>query len=233
MHARTVAATAALAFATLAVTPLAAQDAAAPLPVQHVDAVPTGNAVLPANTEVLLQMSQDVTTKGKKFKEGDTFKLTVVKPVMLGDYVVIPEGAPAYGRITWLTSKGAFGKSGKMDVELEHVEIGGHKIRLDGTFRQEGEGNTLATAGGVVLAGVFAGFITGKSALIPQGRELMATTEGDLQLAIPASAVHREVKQAGLAPVGETVAIAATTEAAVATPTATAPDAIVLEPDSE
>ncbi|MCV0382599.1 MAG: hypothetical protein K5799_03960 [Erythrobacter sp.] len=232
MHARTNAAAAALAFAMFAISPLAAQDAAAPLPVQHVNAVPTGNAVLPANTEVLLQMSQDVTTKGKTWEEGDTFKLTVVKPVMLGDYVIIPEGSPAYGRITWLTSKGAFGKSGKMDVELEHVEVGGRKIRLDGTFRQEGEGNTLATAGGVILAGVFAGFVTGQSALSPEGRELMATTEGDIQLAIPASAVHREVKQAGLAPVGETVAIAATTDVAV-TPTAEAPDANVAEPESE
>lgn len=232
MHACTNAATAALAFATFAISPLAAQDVAAPLPVQHMNAVPTGNAVLPANTEVLLQMSQDVTTKGKTWEEGDTFKLTVFKPVMLGDYVIIPEGSPAYGRITWLTSKGAFGKSGKMDVELEHVEVGGRKIRLDGTFRQEGEGNTLATAGGVILAGVFAGFVTGKSALIPEGRELMATTEGDIQLAIPASAVHREVKQAGLAPVGETVAIAATTDASVS-PASEASGAVVAEPESE
>lgn len=186
----------------LIVMPIAVAAQDAPLAVQHHSEAATGNAVLPANTEVLLSMSQEVTTKGRTWKEGDTFKLSVEKDVMLGDYVVIPEGSPAYGRITWLTSKGAFGKSGKMDVEIEHVEVGGRKIRLDGTFRQEGEGNTLATVGGVIAAGIFAGFITGKSGRIPEGRELMATTEEPIELAIAASAVQRNVQQAPLAATG-------------------------------
>lgn len=188
--------------AALILSPIAAQAQNAPLTVQRADQAPTGNAVLPANTEVLLKMSQEVTTKGRTWEEGDTFKLSVVDDVMLGDYVVIPEGSPAYGKITWLTSKGAFGKSGKMDIELEYVEVGGRKIKLDGTFRQEGEGNTLATVGGVIAAGIFAGFITGRSGRIPEGRELMATTEEPIELAVAATAVQRDVKQADLAPVG-------------------------------
>ena len=182
--------------AAFVAVPAASQDSQPmPLPVERQS---DGNAVLPANTEVLLKVNQEVTTKGKTWKEGDTFNLTVVDDVMLGDYVVIPEGSRAVGRITWLTSKGAFGKSGKMDVELEHVEVAGRKIRLDGTYRQEGEGNTLATVGGVLVAGVFAGFITGRSGRIPQGRELMATTEDDLELAIAASSVRKQ--PAGIAP---------------------------------
>jgi len=43
----------------------------------------------------------------------------------------------------------------------------------------------LATVGGVIVAGVFAAFITGRSATIPQGRELMAHTQSDLALALP------------------------------------------------
>ena len=193
------------AIAVLVAVPVAAQDGGPlQLPMQRQS---EGNAVLPANTEVLLKMNQEVTTKGKSWKEGDTFNLTVVNDVMLGDYVVIPEGSKAVGRITWLTSKGAFGKSGKMDVELEHVEVGGRKIRLDGTYRQEGEGNTMATVGGVLVAGVFAGFITGRSGRIPQGRELMATTEDDIELAIPASAIRRE--PAGVAPLASPERLAA------------------------
>jgi hypothetical protein len=80
-----------------------------------------------------------------------------------------------------------------MDIELEHVEVSGRRIALDGTYRQEGEGNTLAAMGGVIAAGAFAGFITGRSGTIPQGRELMATTERDLEVAIPASAVQGNV----------------------------------------
>lgn len=179
----------ALAFASASAAAIAqetegAPDAAILTPPLAVARVETPRHVLPANTEVLLSMNQDITTKGKTWDEGDTFDLTVVHDVTFGGYVVIPKGTRGVGKITWLTSKGAFGKSGKMDISLEYLDVGGRRIPVSGTYRQEGEGNTVATIGGVILAGVFAGFITGKSGRIPQGRELMAHTKEDLALAI-------------------------------------------------
>lgn len=170
----------------------AAQDAMtvsaseAPLAVSVAEAAP--QVVLPANTEITLRMNQEITTRGDTWNEGDTFDMTVVTDVRLGSYVVIPRGSRGVGRITWLTSRGAFGKSGKMDVAIDYVEVGGRRIPVNGTYRQEGEGNTLATVGGVIVAGVFAGFITGRSGRIPQGRELTAHTTSDLPLALPAEA---------------------------------------------
>lgn len=197
--------------------PSVAQDAApAPLEVARANSAPTGNAILPANTEVVLEMTQEVTTKGKTWSEGDQFKLSVASQVMLGEFVVIPEGTPAYGKITWLTNKGMFGKSGKMDIELEYLELGGRRIKLDGTYRQDGEGNTLATVGGVVLAGPFAAFITGKSGRIPQGRELTATTEEPIELAIAASEVTQSRGVAPLLAPGAAPIITATAEADIA-----------------
>lgn len=167
-----------------------------PMPVQVTNTQSQGNAVLPAGTEVMLRMSEEVTTKGNRWDEGDSFRLTVSRDVTLGNYIVIPAGSRAKGRITWMTDRGAFGKSGKLDVELEEVEVNGRVIRLDGTFRQEGEGATMATVGGVLLAGPFAGFITGKSGRIPEGRELAATTEEPIELAISAEAVRQSSRQA-------------------------------------
>ena len=143
---------------------------------------------LPANTELVLSMNEDLTTKGGRIDEGHSFRLTTVHDVMLGDYVVVPKGTPAVGEVTWLTGKGAFGKSGKMEIELRYLDLNGRRIPLSGKYRQEGEGNTVATVGGVILAGVFAGFITGKSARIPQGRELKAFTMEALPVALPAGA---------------------------------------------
>jgi hypothetical protein len=174
-------------------------SSAMPMQVQPVAAQPS--VVLPANTEILLRTNQEVTTKGKTWSEGDSFDLSVVHDVTLGNYVVIPRGSKGTGKITWLTSKGAFGKSGKMDIELQYVEVAGRRINIDGTYRQEGEGNTVATIGGVLLAGVFAGFVTGKSGRIPQGRELMAHTENDIPLAIPASAVPSVTQGLAVQPV--------------------------------
>lgn len=165
----------------------AVQPAPAPMPIQA-RKMAANQAMLPANTEITLAMNQEVTTKGRKWSEGDTFNLSVVHDVMLGDYVVIPKGSRGVGRITWLTSKGAFGKSGKMDIELEYVQVGGRRIDISGSYRQEGEGNTVATVGGVLLAGVFAGFVTGKSGRIPQGRELTATTDDAIPVTLPEGA---------------------------------------------
>ncbi len=149
----------------------------APQPVQQ------NVAVLPANTELTLAMNDTITTKGKRWNEGDTFTLSVTHDVMLGPYVVIPRGSRAVGRITFLTNKGAFGKSGKMEIDIEYVEVSGRRIPLTGHYRQEGEGNTVGTVVGVVAVGVFAGFVTGKSGVVPQGRELVAHTRDDLPIA--------------------------------------------------
>lgn len=210
---------AAAAAALAAATPVVAQESAVPL--QALAVAPAPKHVLPANTEVLLSMNQEVTTKGKTWNEGDTFDLSVVHDVLLGDYVVIPKGTRGVGRITWLTNKGAFGKSGKMDVSLEYLEIGGRRIDIAGTYRQEGEGNTVATIGGVILAGVFAGFITGKSGRIPQGRELMAHTKADLPVELPAGAVV----SAGLQARPVAAAVPASAEA-VTSPDDAAPAAV-------
>lgn len=162
-----------------------AQEATSDSPMVIAPRTAANTAVLPANTEVLLAMNETITTKGDNLKEGSTFGLTVVHDVMLGEYVIIPAGARAMGEVTWLTSKGAFGKSGKMDIALRYVEVNSRRIPLTGTYRQEGEGNTVATVGGVIAAGVFAAFITGKSGVIPQGRELMARTKSDLPVQLP------------------------------------------------
>lgn len=159
------------------------------VPVQAVQATAEPQVYLPAGTEIPLKMTQTVTTKGDSWKEGDQFNLVVAADVRLGDYIVIPQGTKAVGRITWLTSRGAFGKSGKMDIELEYLQLGNRRVNIDGTYRQEGNGATLATVGGVIAAGVFAGFITGRSGEIPQGRELMATLESNLPVALPKGAM--------------------------------------------
>jgi hypothetical protein len=158
----------------------------APVPALALQRPAAQGTALPANTELLLSMNDDLFTKG--IEEGHKFRLTLVRDVMLGDYVVIPKGTPAVGEVTWKTGKGAFGKSGKMEIALRYVDMNGRHVPIEGKYRQEGEGNTAATVAGVIAAGVFAGFITGKSAKIPQGRELKAFTTEALPVALPTAA---------------------------------------------
>ena len=127
---------------------------------------------LNSGTPITLAVTEDVSSSSHR--EGDTFKLTVVNDVMVGQKIVIPRGTPAVGEITWRTGKGAFGKSGKIEFGLRSIDLNGKRIPVTGEFRQEGEGNTIATGVGILAIGIFSGFITGKRAKLPVGRELMS-----------------------------------------------------------
>jgi len=140
-----------------------------------VGAASQSEVTLPSNTEVILRMTDDLTTKGGKIEVGHVFRLTVAFDVRAQGVVVIPAGTPATGEVTMRTGKAVFGKSGKMDVELRQIDLYGRRIPVTGKYRQEGEGNTLAAVGAVFLAAGLM-FVTGKSAVIPRGRELVAYT---------------------------------------------------------
>ena len=165
--------------AALLLVPAAyAQDAAADPAAAPADVQPMAEALpsqLPANTPVTLSMNHELHSRHSR--EGKSFPLTVVQDISLGGQVVIPRGTRAMGEIVWRTGRGAFGKSAKMEVALRYIELGGRRIPVEGSYRQEGEGNTAATVGAVLGAGLVGGLlVTGRSAIIPAGRELQART---------------------------------------------------------
>ncbi len=135
-------------------------------------AVPAKPLKLNSGTPIKLVMTHEVNSS--THKEGDQFKLTVMEDVKANDIVVIPRGTPATGEVTWRTGKGAFGKSGKMEFSISSIDVDGQQIPVTGDYRQEGEGNTIATGVGILAVGPLAGFITGKRARVPAGRELMS-----------------------------------------------------------
>lgn len=194
--------------------------APAPTPMVVGTTLVAGQSTLPANAEVLLSMNEEITSK--KNRQGDTFAMTVVHDVSQNGTVIIPRGSRAMGEITWLTGKGAFGKSGKMNVELRYVEVGGRRIPIQGSYRQEGEGNTAATVGAIIAVGVFSAFVTGRTAIIPQGRELMAHTKEDLPFVMAAGAPAAPTTAPLIVVAPATVAATATVVPAVATTAATA-----------
>lgn len=130
---------------------------------------------LPANSEVVLRMVEELTTKGGRAKEGQVFRLTVAYDVKVDGITVIPTGTPATGEVTMKTGRAVFGKSGKMEIALRSINLDGQRVEITGEYRQEGDGDTLAAVGAVVLAAPLL-VITGKSAVIPRGREMVAYT---------------------------------------------------------
>ena len=207
--------------AALVTTSAIAQDAAPVVPALSAMPAPVAATApsaapqysLPANTEIVVSMNEELSTK--RNEEGDMFSMTVAQDVRLGQYVVIPAGTRAIGEITWITGKGMFGKSGKMDIEMRYIDFDGRRIPIDGSFRQEGEGNTVATVAGVIAIPIAGLFITGRSGVIPRGRELTAHLANQLAVALPAGAVVRQASVVTSQP--------QTAQAVLATATAPAP----------
>lgn len=198
-------------------TPAAAAPVSAPVaPTPPAPAM--RKIVLPPNSEIVVTPNDTITTKGKQVKEGYKFKLSSMFDVMQDGYVVIPKGTTGEGTVTWITKKGAFGKSGKMEVSFDWIDLGGRHVPLTGSFRQEGEGNTGATVGTAVAVGVFSAFVTGRSATIVNGQQLRARTAEALTFEVPDNAVR--VVTGSLVPAEVAAPVAS---APVAKPVTTAP----------
>lgn len=172
---------------SLFAAPVSAQVVAPPA-VPPATPMPVSNAVVPANTEILLRMDEELTTRGGKLAVGTSFGLSLVDDVRIGNFIVIPRGTPAVGEVVWKTGKAAFGKSGKMEIAIHYLDLNGRHIPLRGNYRQEGDGNTMATVAVVAGAGVFGGLVTGKSATIPKDRTLKAYIAEPLAVILPVPA---------------------------------------------
>lgn len=199
-----------------------AETAAAPAAVAPVAAIaaPTPGLMLPSYTEVIL--TPDAEANSKKLREGHTVPMHTVFDVMHNGVVVIPKGTRGMGTVTWRTGKGAFGKSAKMEITFNELTLpNGHRLPLAGMHRQEGQGNTGAAVGAAIAVGVFGAFVTGKSAIIPNGQHLIARTNEPLAYAIPAGA--RIVPTAELAPPAAAASIEAPAPAAPAPVAASTP----------
>jgi len=186
--------------APIVVAHVAKPVAIAPAPTAPVPTLlPARGLVLPPNTDVLVRLDEEVSSKAKRV--GDAFRLTVVQDVIKDGTVVIPRGTPVVGSVVWRTGKGMFGKSAKMEIAIDQLTLNGQAVPLFGRFREEGEGNTGATIGTAVAAGVIAAaFITGRSAVFPAGREFRVTTREAFAFGTPQAVAPALIAAVSAAP---------------------------------
>ena len=137
-------------------------------------------ATLPAGTAVLVTLDKEISSKESKL--GDGFAVTVQNDVMQDGVVVIPKGTKGQGELTFVSKKGAFGKSGMIGIALRHLDLNGKQYFLDGRYREEGGHNAGGAATAMFAVGILgAAVVTGKTSIIPQGRELKARTGEDIK----------------------------------------------------
>lgn len=144
--------------------------------------VPSGAPILvPAGTMIDLVTSNALSSK--KSVKGDLLYLKVAAPVLIAGVTAIPEGTVVVAQLTRADPRGAFGRSGKLDLTLLYAELPSGSVRVSGTLGargKKGADDGAATA----LAFLTLPFIaTGRSAEIPAGSEVSGRLDRDLWIA--------------------------------------------------
>jgi hypothetical protein len=161
-------------------------------------------AAAPANpaamlaTGALIQVApvQDASTSA--LRRGDEFDVVVTQGVVKDGYVVIPRGTIGQARVSWMTGRGSFGKSGKMEFDLQDLEIDGRLIPVSGHYRVNGKGRTGEVIVAWVVGGVsLAAAVTGDDAVAKRGAHYEGATATALK---PQFALDPSRGAAGLDP---------------------------------
>lgn len=119
----------------------------------------------------------------KRAQQGLRFDLEVSEDVRVDGLLVIPKSAHGVGEVSRIVVRGVMGKPAKMEVRVLFVEVGGSRIRLDGTARDKGSSGAAPVALTAPLLGVGAAMFTGKGATIAAGTPIDGFVHDDLPLA--------------------------------------------------
>lgn len=155
---------------------------------QHAAAVSTtkpSGLVLVEDTPIKLRIAQTISSGTSKVNDKVDFE--VVEDVKVGDVVVIPQGGTAIATVTEAKPKKSFGRSGKINVNIDYVRLAnGEKAPLRAVKGGSGGSRTGVMTGAVVATAIvffpaapLFFFIKGKNIIIPKGTEITAYIAAD------------------------------------------------------
>lgn len=145
--------------------------------------------ILRAGTTVAVRTRTELTTMNKALRVGQRFDIETVEAVSLDGQVVIPAGTSGVGEVTSVRNKGMWGKSGHFDLQLLYLRVGDRQIRVTGAADDKGKAGGAGAVAVSALIFLPAGFfMTGTSARLPAGTNILATLAEDVPVAFAAPA---------------------------------------------
>jgi hypothetical protein len=151
-------------------------------------AQPTGALRLADGTVIRLRLEQMVSSANARV--GDKVQFRTVDETRVDRVPVIPKGSSALGTVTAARRKRRMGRGGQLDVTIDTVRLAdGEQAPLRSTERSVGEGKGDAVTGGVVASALVFWpaapaflLIHGEDVTMPEGTEITAYVEGDVEL---------------------------------------------------
>jgi hypothetical protein len=122
---------------------------------------------------------------------GEKIDFDVLDDVRVGNRIVVSRGTKAIGAITLAEPKKRMGRAGKLNFMLEQMRLADNtRVTLRADRQTSGQGHVGAMATGMVVTALFVPIAAplflmmhGKDAVIPEGTEITAYVDGDVQLA--------------------------------------------------
>jgi hypothetical protein len=146
---------------------------------------------LRAGTSIVVEASQ--TYNAKNLSEGQTVNVRVKYNVIVNKQTLVAAGALGTANISDLTKPGAFGKAGRMELQMQSVQaVDGQQILLSGTpMIAEGQ-NKKGLAWGLsiglflltIIGGIAGIFIKGKPAEVKAGTTTNTSVASDAQVQV-------------------------------------------------
>ena len=140
----------------------------------------TGNVILSEGTDVPLTFDQDISSKTAN--DGDPVEFVLAEDLKVGNVVVAKAGSKAVGEVTNAKKAGMMGKAGELNVRVDYLKAGDHKIHLRGSKGKEGESGTGAAVALTVLFGPIGLIKHGKNIDIKKGTPLKVYVNDDINL---------------------------------------------------
>ncbi len=125
---------------------------------------------LSAGTPILLVTETEISSEANV--RGDAVPVHVTEDVVVDSVVIVPRGTAGMGQVTVAECKAAYGRGGRVAIELLYLTVSGRSVRLRGTFEVSARGSDLRLSGRNVVSAAVAVAITGKRATIASGTRL-------------------------------------------------------------
>jgi hypothetical protein len=138
-------------------------------------------ALLQDGTPVRLRLDRTVSSANAHV--GETVDFEVTEPVIDQNYVVIPKGAVALGRVTKVETKRRFGRAGELELSIDSVRLlDGRTLPLRATPEKGESDMSGARVAATVAASPILVWVKGKDVTFEKGTETTAYVSGDARI---------------------------------------------------
>lgn len=146
---------------------------------------------LPVGEKIVLRSRQQIWSHTAK--AGDALEFEVIKPVKVGELVVIAEGAIATGKVTLVERPKSKGRGGVIGLTVDDVQlVTGEKLKTKAYDERNGGNNRSNDIGGLIMAGPLPGvgallipvalMLRGNEVMMVKGTRFTAVTDGEVSL---------------------------------------------------